>query len=235
MIDPNYIDEIYSHLKEMGVDLDENPLELGPKRLQGKVAASRNMLTLVQRLMNDLSHKLHVVRRELRSFKSEIELKTAHLMSTDPEVKTCKSVKDREAMAQMKLNSLYISKIKKENDEFELDSVLTSVKSKEKDLKDTLARLRDQIKLCQDEISLGDSWGANLAPKSEKKRNDDVSDFFNDIENEKKLGVKTEDENSDCVPFVDDDDDDFDTRLSKINISVLETGIRPASVDNEVR
>ena len=39
------IDAIFSMLSVMEVDLDDDPLQYGPKRLNGKVAEARRMLT----------------------------------------------------------------------------------------------------------------------------------------------------------------------------------------------
>lgn len=166
-IDSKYIDSIYDKLKTMEVELSVDPLPLGPKSIQMKIAVSRNMLTQVQRTIIDLSHKIHVIRRELRNVEAQIEMKMSYMLSTDKDVIGCKSVKDREAMAYTKMGDEIRKRLKFSNAEFELDSVLTVVKVKEKDLRDVLARLRDQMKLCQDEISLGGRWGERMESGSD--------------------------------------------------------------------
>ena len=45
-----------------------------------------------------------------------------------------------------------------------MDASLTVVKAKRTDLKDVQRALRDQMKLCQEEIGLGNQWGSKLPP-----------------------------------------------------------------------
>ena len=49
----------------------------------------------------------------------------------------------------------------------DLEAVLTVIKAKRADLKDVQGRLRDQIKLCHEEIGLGARWGSKPAPGTE--------------------------------------------------------------------
>jgi hypothetical protein len=44
----------------------------------------------------------------------------------------------------------------------DLEAVLTVVRTKRADLKDIQGRLKDQLKVCQEEISLGGRWGKSL-------------------------------------------------------------------------
>jgi hypothetical protein len=48
----------------------------------------------------------------------------------------------------------------------DLDSVLSVIRVKRTDLKDIQGRLRDQFKICQEEIGLGARWGSRLPQDS---------------------------------------------------------------------
>lgn len=219
-IDYNFINSVYDSIRGMEVHLDPDPLSLGPKRLQGKVADSRNMLTIVQRNMMEISHKLHLVRRELRAVEAEIEVKTSYLLSNDIDVKSCKSVKDREAMAQTKMSDEIRNRIKLNSAEFELESVILVLKTKDKDLKDTLSRLRDQIKLCQEEISLHSKWGDPDTGGPNSDSVEDVISMMVDNKPSKPFAQKSQRPQKESIsssPYGDDDlDFDFYNPEKKI-------------------
>ena len=48
----------------------------------------------------------------------------------------------------------------------DLDAVLSVIRAKRTDLKDIQGRLRDQFKICQEEIGLGGRWGSRLPKDS---------------------------------------------------------------------
>lgn len=239
-ISDEYVDEVYDLLRKMEVDIDSDPIIHGPKRLQNKIAEARNMLTITQRLIVDLSHKVHLVKRALRTVETDIEIKTSNLLTNDPDVKQCKSLKDREAMASTKMVDEIRNRIKYSSMLFELETVLSVVKLREKDMRDILSRIRDQIKLCQDEISLGSKWG-KIDEDDDKDRNliNDIDSF---IDNNKSKGgfkdvvdddvviyslksVKRRDENNQTSPKlgglkikrINQDIDKMDDSLGKIS------------------
>jgi hypothetical protein len=46
----------------------------------------------------------------------------------------------------------------------DLETLVTVIKAKRSDLRDVQGRLRDQIRLCQEEIGLGSHWGSKPPP-----------------------------------------------------------------------
>lgn len=158
--------EIYQRLANLQVDLDDDPLAYGPKRMQGKVADCRKALEICENIFLAVSQKMHVAKRALRAKKAGLDLSMKMLFSTDPEVKYAKSVKDREALAAVKLQEEWVDTQKLEQQVEDLDAVLLVIKTKRSDLKDTQGRLRDQLQLCQVEVGLGSRWGEFSAKKS---------------------------------------------------------------------
>ena len=59
-------DGIYDALRVMDVQLDPDPIQYGPKRLNGKVAESRAQLSKCESIFLDLSQELSRVKRESR-------------------------------------------------------------------------------------------------------------------------------------------------------------------------
>ena len=66
-LDPARLDAIYGELAAMQVDLDADPLELGPKRLNEKIAHGRAMLSKCERIFLSISQDLHRYKRQHRA------------------------------------------------------------------------------------------------------------------------------------------------------------------------
>ncbi len=153
-------DEIYDELRTLHVDLDADPLVFGPKRMNAKVAQVRGMLDRCERIFLDVAQRLHRAKRELRISSTLLDLAKKYLFANDPETRAGRSVGDREAIATGKLKEDVAKANHLELMVQDLDAVITVVKAKRSDLRDTQGRLRDQIRLCQEEIGLGNRWGS---------------------------------------------------------------------------
>jgi len=165
-VDPARIEGFYQELAGMQVELDADPLALGPKRINAKTAACRALLSRTERVFLEVSQDLYWYKREHRRALAEFELAVQDLMANDPEVRAGRNITDREAIAHTKLRSdrerISILQFACED----LEAVLSVVKVKRNDLKDIASRLRDQLKICQEEIGLGARWGLRgKAPK----------------------------------------------------------------------
>ena len=158
------VEGIFSRLEDMEVHLDPNPLEYGPRRLTLKIAAARSHLAQTERVYLQVSQWLQQYRHANRSSQADFALQMQDLMTNDPEVRAGRNVKDRDAIATMKLRSEKEDIASQELTLQDLEAVMTVIKAKRADLKDTQARIRDQMKLCQEEIGLGGRWGSKPAP-----------------------------------------------------------------------
>lgn len=158
------IDGIFKALIQMEVELDNDPLQFGPKRLNQKVAETRRLLTDCENIFLKVSLWLQKYRSSYRTLEVELDIEKKHLFANDPEVRAGRNVADREALATMRLRD----QVRKLSDvaqtQNDLEALLTVIKAKRADLKDIQGRLKDQIKLCQEEIGLGSKWGAKLHP-----------------------------------------------------------------------
>jgi hypothetical protein len=158
------VDSIFSMLSEMAVHLDDDPLQFGPKRLNGKIAEARGMLTECESIFLKVSQWLQKYRRTHRTLNTEMDLAKKDLYANDPEVRAGRNVADRDALATMKLRDQAQQLALVAQSQADLEAVLTVIKAKRADLKDVQARIRDQIKLCHDEIGLGARWGSRPDP-----------------------------------------------------------------------
>lgn len=160
MIEQAYIDRIYERLTEMDVQLDVDPIEFGPSRLNYKTSEVRGHLSSTEKVFMEVSHNLQKIKRDLLIKQTEYNIEQTQLIANDPHVRSGRSQKEREALAatrlvhiQTKINDLTLSA-------HDLEDLMTVIKAKRTDLKDLQGRLRDQLKLCQEQISLGQRWGS---------------------------------------------------------------------------
>ena len=163
-IDEAYTRNIYDALSNMEVDLDADPLQYGPKRLNGKVAATRRHLSRCQQLYMQMADDLQRLNRAHRALKLDYDLQLQDMLSNDPDVRSNKNIRDREAVATTKLRAEREQLSHIEMAQSDIESVLSIVKAKREDLKDIQGRIRDQVKLCQEEIGLGSGWGSRPPP-----------------------------------------------------------------------
>lgn len=162
-ITPEVVESVFVRLGAMEVILDADPLEYGPRRLNLKIAEARGHLSRTERMYLQVSQWLQQYRKANRGLQADFDLQMQDLLANDPEVRAGRNVKDRDAVATMKLRTEKEELAAQEIALQDLEAVMTVIKAKRADLKDTQARLRDQIRLCGEEIGLGGRWGSRAA------------------------------------------------------------------------
>jgi len=166
VVDATRLEGFYRLLSTLHVELDPDPLELGPKRINEKIATCRGHLSKCERVYLEVSQDLHWYKRRHRLATATHALKVQELLANDPEVRAGRNVTDREAVANIKLRA------DKEVIDFlrnaleDLESVKSVITTKRDDLRDIQGRLRDQLKVCQEEIALGARWGTRTRMSS---------------------------------------------------------------------
>lgn len=182
-VDLDYVDSVYTELSEMQVELDANPIEFGPRRLNDKTAQLRGMLDKCEHVFVTVSHELQKLRRAHRRASTELALETNRLLTEDMEVARGRSITERQAIVKVKLGDLvgFIEVLEAGIEEY--DQALIVVKAKRADLKDTSSRIRDQIRLCRDEVEyLGTRWGSKVPGAKSVVGREDVSDLLAPVE-----------------------------------------------------
>lgn len=159
VVSGDYIDGLFTEMEGMSVDLDDDPMEYGPRRLSAKVAETRHHLARCEQLSLQVGRLLQQYRRAFRSLQLDFDLQMKHLLANDPEVRAGRNVADRNAIATVKLSDVQEQISNHEIVIQDLEAVNISIKSKRSDLKDIQTRLRDQMRLCQEEVGLGGRWG----------------------------------------------------------------------------
>ena len=123
----------------MQLDLDADPLALGPKRINQKTSECRGFLSRTERMYLEVSQDLYWYRREHRRALADFELAIQDLMTNDPEVRAGRNITDREAVAHTKLRTdrERISVLQFASED--LEAVLSVIRTKRNDLKNLAA------------------------------------------------------------------------------------------------
>jgi hypothetical protein len=173
----DYIDKIFEGISVMEVELDTDPLQYGPKRLNNKIAEARGYLTECESMFLQVSRLLQKFRSVHRDLEVEFEISKKHLFANDPEVQALPHVTDRDALATMKLRDQVREINALSRSIPDLEALITIIKAKRTDLKDIQGRIRDQIKLCHEEVALGGRWGSKPPPGSKAPDLDSAPDI----------------------------------------------------------
>lgn len=204
-IDRVWIDTHYEELVSLQVELDADPLAFGPKRLNGKIAHARTMLARCERVFLQVSQYLQHFKRDFRMAEIELKVLKDDLFVSDTEVKAGRTHQERDAIASSKLEKEVKRLHYLELAVADLDAVLEVVKAKRADLRDTQARLRDQVKLCQEEIGLGSKWGVrpfqetDLIPGQGQKALQEFEALIEHIEKEDEIHLPFLDASEEAV------------------------------------
>lgn len=159
-LDPDFADAIFAEMSKMDVQLDPDPLQFGPKRLNQKTALARKYLSRLEAIYLDLSQQQARYKRRLRAATFLLEQHRKELFANNPHVRAGRAVSERIAIADGMLMEEVQEVANCQNAVDDLETVIDLVKVKRTDLKDVQGRLRDQLKICQEEMGLGARWGS---------------------------------------------------------------------------
>lgn len=170
------IQKVCDELEGMSVLLDHDPIQYGPKRLQEKIATTRNFLTRLEQIYLVVFRQLKNTERNLLVEQQAFEIEKNRLLAEDPEVRAEKNIRDREAVCHRKLREQVDRIHGLEIQVANFKALIDILKTKRTDLKDVGSKLRDQMKLVHDEISLGGRWGFEDSPDIQLKPGQGVSE-----------------------------------------------------------
>lgn len=193
-VDQPYIDDVFEEVSKMQIGLDADPLRFGPSRLNEKVALTRNLLTRCEQLFNAITHTLQVYTTQHRLLTLEFDLLEKDLLANDPEVRAGRNLKSQEAVAHLKLRKHLLELNSMKTTIMNLETLSTVVKTKRSDLRDIQNRLKDQMKLCQEDLSIGRRWGNEGVKKKTASAKSLVSPFDTDELSNHKVVDQTDDD-----------------------------------------
>lgn len=172
---------IYTQLDTYSVELDDDPLSLGPKRMQSKLSSLRENLNACETLLLNSTRDLQTARYQHRAKRLGLEMAMKALYASDVTVRAQKSVSDREATATNLLKDQWLEVQQAEQKVLDLEALYSVVKMKHSSLKDTQSRLREQIKLCDAQIRIGDQWGLGDVIDSVRKEGNQPSTLAREL------------------------------------------------------
>ena len=102
-VDLDYINNVYTTLSKMDLELDPDPIEFGPSKLNNKPAEARKYLSQTEKVFMEVSQNLHKYKRDLLISETQYSLEETKLMANDPHVRSGRSQQEREALASTQL------------------------------------------------------------------------------------------------------------------------------------
>jgi hypothetical protein len=158
IVSPEYISETYDALDKMDVELDEDPLDYGPSRLNSKIKQCRDYLSIVEKTSLRASRKLLGIKETHRATHKLYQIEEDRLMNGDPDVRAGRNIDDRRAIARLKLPEQVAELIWLEQGIEDMQNVLDSLKFKQIGLKNVQSQIKEQRNLCNEDLALGRTW-----------------------------------------------------------------------------
>jgi len=159
------VNRLYAALTSMEVLLDPDPLRYGPGRLNKKISATRGFLSQTEAVYLKISSLIQQYKAAHRTAELTLDLEKMDLYANNVEIRSARNQSTQEALATYQLRPQVELASRLASTRDDLVMIMSAVKSKKADLKDAQGRLRDQLKLCQEQIGLGQRWGSKPAPR----------------------------------------------------------------------
>lgn len=165
VLDQDWLEQSYSSLEAFVLELDANPLDYGPSRLVEKIHRLRYMQNEVEKMITKAAHALSRVEQHILSLEAIYDTEKDYLLATDPHIGSGRSAADRQARVNVKLRKL-VGKIRDaQAQKMALTTIHGLLLSKRSSLNATNSQINAQIKLINQEISLGAKWEPEVRQK----------------------------------------------------------------------
>lgn len=197
IVDQERLASVYHELKGMVIKLDANPIMFGPTRFNNRIAQVRSMLSRVEQIFLQVSEDLHWYKRRTRGLSTLYELEKREKMINDPKCRMGRSQGEREALADIQLRK-EIEEIQELSAKAEdLEILMVAIKSKRSDLKDIQGRMRDQMKMIDQDLGMGARWGKKEATShaSDFSDSDHIDSLLSAVDAD--MGVTEEEDEED--------------------------------------
>lgn len=136
--------------------LDISTLQvLSPSGLQSQFNSLTRHLSECQNILTDLQTRSMHAKKRARTLQMALKLATRFLLKEDPEVRSGRSLMDREATAMVKLRSEWVNLQHAQQEVDNFGAALLMAQDRLRLLKDRRATLRDQKDLLQAELYIG--------------------------------------------------------------------------------
>jgi hypothetical protein len=153
------VTEIYDLLPTYVITLDPDPRSRGPAYLADLIAQCRNHLNAVGFLQHEVHREKHVVARDLRAHEAAFQVSFDEHLANDERVRRLPSIEDRKATVNLFLRTerQQIEDLRRILSDLEM--VDKAIRHRHKELTSTMAEIKLQRSLIQDEIHTGAMYG----------------------------------------------------------------------------
>lgn len=158
-MNPERVNQIYSRLPQLVVDLDPDPAGRGAAYLQDLISRVRGMLNEVGVYLQEVLRVKGDQESELEALTSSFEVASNELLANDDRVTRLPAVQDRMAMINVLLREDYRAILDKRKEVNDIGHVERAVRHRHRELEQTMSAIRLQRSLLQTEIRTGAMYG----------------------------------------------------------------------------
>lgn len=156
---PERVEAIYEELSQLVVELDRDPVGRGPAYIQDLISKTRGFLNKTSFYHQEVMREQYVIERDLVAHEAAYEVSSDALLADDHRVTRLPNIDDRKAMINLILREdrIVIQDLKRRVRE--LGMIEKVVKSRQKELDNTMAAIRMQKSLMDTEVRAGSFYG----------------------------------------------------------------------------
>jgi hypothetical protein len=170
MLTEKRVDEIFTEMDGLVLELVPDPTSLGPQYFRDHIAVCRNYLNRVGLVLNELNRERLSVSAELRRQEASYAMEFDNLLTNEPSVKNLDSIEDRKAAAGYRLRGQRSTINELKQQAHVLESIYKVVSFRNRELHATMTAVKDQSKMMNAEIRSGSFYGDERTDRSESDR-----------------------------------------------------------------
>jgi len=158
-MDSDRIEQVYTELFSMGIELDSDPTISGPRYLNEVVARCRNYMNRVTMMLLELQRENRALSKAVAGLKLEFKIEFDQLIAENDSIKRLPNIKDRESTANVMLAAKRREIADLELQISDLDTIEKTVRLRHQELVRTSDNIKTQRSLLQTDRNTGAGYG----------------------------------------------------------------------------
>jgi hypothetical protein len=156
---PERVETIYNELADLVVELDRDPVGRGPGYIQDLISKTRGFLNKTSVYHQEVMREQYELERDLVAQEAAFDVSSDALLADDNRVTRLPNIDDRKAMINLILREDRVKIQDLKRRVRELGMIEKVIKSRQKELDNTMAAIRMQKSLMDTEVRAGSFYG----------------------------------------------------------------------------
>ena len=153
------VQQIYGEIERYSITLSSDPASLGPQYLQEQIAACRDHINNVTKLLMEIHREKHNLSAEVHTAETMFRVESDNLLATDKRIRDLPNIKDRESAIALLLRERVRELAELKARLQDLDFIEKAVRHRHHELRDTMAEIKLQRSLIRDELDTKSFYG----------------------------------------------------------------------------